>query len=428
VNASDIVNELLDLALVDTAVMEAREDELAAKFNLDVAKVKELANLDPTRNKKYLPWLVARWADQDQGFSDQNMVKTTLTQFERLLKLPAFTGVKDIQNYGTIEQLIGTVKEHEGLSSKKEKMLAGAKMVARDGNLTLIKIEGSNNFQTLIYYSTHNVLNPPAAGRQQGGEEGQTNWCTRFPDHAQSHLRQGPFYIVLKGGKTYLAIHPTSGQVKNTDQHSFHFNGAQANEIANLVNQEILSGGEGVIRNFHGEMKHFINVIDLPPGSTIDENLDYSNTKGRKLPENLTVNGSLNLEGSDISIIPPNLKVKSDLNIKGTPIKSLNNATAGGRLLRDPDFPKQEIFMFVFRVKKPQMRTNFILTRTTKGYKEGGQQFPPITQAEAEAQWPKMETELGEYYASIADAENEPDPQVRERRLAFAQRVLNEIS
>lgn len=427
-NATDIVNELLDESLVNVTLLEARADELAAKFNVDIAKVKELALIDPTRNQKYLPWLVARWAAQDQGFSDQELLRTSLQQFERLLKLPAFQGSKDIQQYGNIEQLITTVKESEGLTSKKEKMLAGAKVVAKDGPLTLIKIEGDNNYQTLIYYSTHNVLNPPAAASQQGGEEGQTNWCVRFPEYSQSHLRQGPFYIVLKNGMTYLAIHPASGQVKNTDQHRHQFTGGQANEIARLVNQEILGGGENMIRNFHGDMRHFINVIDLPPGSTIDDNLDYSGTKGRKLPENLTVNGSLNLEGSDIAVLPPGLKVKGDLNIKNTPIKSLGNATAGGRLLRDEDFPKSEIFMFVFRVKMPQMKTNFILTRTTKGYKDKGQTMPPITQQEAEAQWPKMADELARYYASLADADKEPDPSKKEKRMAFAQRVLNEIS
>jgi len=428
VNATEIVNELLGESLVDIALLEARADELAAKYNLDVAKVQEIATLDPTRNQKYLPWLVARWAGQDQGFSDQELIKTTLQQFERLLKLPAFQGSKDIQQYGSIEQLVNTVKEAEGLTSKKEKMLAGAKVVAKDGPLTLIKIEGRNNYQTLIYYATHNVMNPPEAAHQQGGEEGQTNWCVRFPEHSQSHLGQGPFYIVLKNGMTYLAIHPASGQVKNTDQHRLHFNGAQANEISRLVSQEILAGGTDMIRSFHGDMRHFINVIDLPPGSTIDDNLDYSNTKGRKLPENLTVNGSLNLENSDIAELPPNLKVKGDLNIKGTPIKSLGNATAGGRLLRDPDFPKGEIYMFVFRVKSPQMRTSFILTRTTKGYKEGGVMKPPMSQAEAEATWDKMHAELGRYYASLVDADKEPDPERREKKVAFAQRVINEIS
>jgi len=428
VNASDIVNELLDDSLVGLPLLEDRISLLADKFNITIEKVQEIAALDPSRNKKFLPWLAARWAGQDQGFSAPQEITQALQQLERLVKLPAFSGSKDIQAYQSIEELISTVKAAEGLKSSKEKMLAGAKVVATAGNLKLVKIEGDNNFQTLIWYSTHNVLNPPAAQDQQGREESQTNWCVRFPDHAKNHISQGPFYIVLKDNKTYLAIHPSSGQVRNTDQQKFTFNGAQANEVAPLVSQEFLASAD--MKQFRGDMKHFISAMDLPDGAVIDDNLDYSKTKGRKIPTNLTVNGSLNLEGSDISEIPTGLKVKGDLNIKGTPIKWLSDCVIGSRLFRDDSFPLSEVYMLVWRVKLPQMKENFIVTRSTKGYKnrETGQLMPPTSREEAEAAWPKMQDELQRYYASLANVDQIQDPDRKKKIQDFAQRAINEIS
>jgi hypothetical protein len=431
-NANEIVNELLGDSEVRTVLLEDRVSELAARLGIDVEKVKEIAGCDPTRTKKYLPWLALRWKDSDQAFSDSAQIMDTIKQFERLLKLPAFKGSKDIQTYSTISELMDEVHRAEGLESGKEKMLKGAKVISKFGDLTLIEISNPAHFQTLIWYGTQNILDPVPAREQQGHEEGQTNWCTRFPDHAKSHLRSGTFYIVLKRGKTYLAIHPASGSVKNTDQHKAAFSSQQANEIVPLISQELLQ--DKGFNTFKGDMQMFINVVDLPDGSTIEGSLDYSHTKGKRIPNDLTVNGSLNLEGSDSEVLPARLVVKATLNIKGTKIVSLNNCLYVSRLEHDENFPFMEVVMLAFRSKKPQMREKFIARRVTTGYREKnelgeyGTEMPPISREEAEAQWPSIEEDLQHYYLSLETAEQDPDPVQRAQKLQFRQRVMNEIS
>ena len=86
--------------------------------------------------------------------------------------------------------------------------------------------------------------------------------------------------------------------------------------------------------------------------------------------------------------------------------------------------------MLVWRVKLPQMKENFIVTRSTKGYKnrETGQLMPPTSREEAEAAWPKMQDELQRYYASLANVDQIQDPDRKKKIQDFAQRAINEIS
>ncbi|MFR5682626.1 MAG: hypothetical protein ACLUD1_00730 [Clostridia bacterium] len=65
-------------------------------------------------------------------------------------------------------------------------------------------------------------------------------------------------------------------------------------------------------------------------------NLDLSNIKITKLPDNLTVDGSLNISNTKIYKLPHNLTVKGDLNIGYTDIKKIpSDLCLGGCCLVD---------------------------------------------------------------------------------------------
>jgi hypothetical protein len=65
----------------------------------------------------------------------------------------------------------------------------------------------------------------------------------------------------------------------------------------------------------------YIQIISLPQGLKVGENLDLYSTKITSLPQGLQVGNILDLEGLKIDSLPPDLKVEGSLRIAFTPLR-----------------------------------------------------------------------------------------------------------
>ena len=117
-------------------------------------------------------------------------------------------------------------------------------------------------------------------------------------------------------------------------------------------------------------------------------NLDLSNIKITKLPDNLTVDGSLNISNTKIYKLPHNLTVKGDLNIGYTDIKKIpSDLCLGGCCLVDgipfesieipnnikPKIKRnssEEVSRTLFKIDTQEINDYFQLKNKAKKYQE----------------------------------------------------------
>jgi len=401
-----ITSEQIVAGLIDIPLQEDRIDRLMQAFpNLTREQLDALASYDPTPHKRFLVWL-AKLLARDQRIGGPpdgvggSVIASYLSDFQKFTAMPDFAD-KDFTRFDNWEDLEDAVNAYEG--KQHEKNVGSGKIINTFGPLSLVKIEGVNNYQTLVWYSSNNVHNPVPPCNNEG-KEGQTNWCTRFPDRSQGYLKQGPFYIILYNGKTYMALHPASYQWKHVDQHRSQPAARDAAEISELI-QPIANELYAV--NFAGDLQPLFGMIPLADGSTV-ESLDWAYTTGKKIPNNLTVNRKFILRGSDITELAPGLKVGEWLDIRETGIKSLGDAKAT-TLAVDKDFPSGEILRLVYRMRLPQMKDTFIAQRTTNWVDRKGVRHAAVTPEEAEDAWPKMQDELRNFYVRLLNPSTEKE-------------------
>jgi hypothetical protein len=377
--AEELVASLVDGAFILT---EDRIDDIIAKYpdaKLDRRNIESWMEFDPTRNKKYMPWIVTQVAKGTLKLPEQGeVVRDDLMTFERLLTIPAYEGQRDIWQVKTFEELHGLVVQHGEIRSKtsqeREKKEAGVDVVAKQGNLTLLKITSANALNSWGWRAySHPVENPNWAPRKPirpedipPGDISDRKWCIRWPRYAETYLSSGPFYLVLKNGGPYVGIVWEKGECQSLDNEG----------ISTAVAEEIYPVIKDVLpTNLQRNCKVFDNLKflagDVPDGSTVTGPIDLSGTKLTKLPNNLTVRGALNISNTPMTQLPTALRVEGCLKINGTQITDLpEDLTVEDVEWSEPlDWSKMKSLFY--RMRLPEMLNHY------KTYLKDQAKLPP---------------------------------------------------
>jgi hypothetical protein len=306
-----------------------------------------MARYDPSRNKKYLPWLLKQ-AAENPTLTDQNYdgLHDLLMEFERLLTLPAFTGSRDIYSY-SLQDFQRTVTDNMRLRSqaeierkakaaKKTKTVAdyehkeGVEDVGNFNDLTLMRITNAESLSWWAWraYMEENpnwgrpTISPPEPGKDPHAVDGK--WCVRNPTHGTNYLRREPFYLVLKKGWPYVGILLAQGQVKDLDNHQVSMGVAE--EIYPLLKDTIAQhkadGGRLYSESHIFENMRFLQN-GVQAGEKFDGDVDLSDSSLATLPENLSFQGTLDLDKTLLTELPPGLSVRSHLWVRNTKVTKL---------------------------------------------------------------------------------------------------------
>jgi hypothetical protein len=299
--------------------------------NFDRRAIESWMEFDPSRNKKYLPWIVMQVATGNIDLSTQGEeVKENLMTFERLITIPDYDGPRDLYQIKSLEELNTLMSKYGTMKSKtqaeREKKMAGQESVAKAGNLELLKItvvETLNHWSWRAY--SWPVENPNWAPRKPANPKdyatddlGDRKWCTRWPRFATTYLSAGPFYMVLRNGGPYVGIQWEKGECQDLTNKGI--NTAIAEEIYPVVKDFLPEHLNGNCRVF-ANMKFLYG--DVKEGETHAGPVDLANTKVASLPANTTIRGTLDLTNCPITQLPANLRVEGTLKISGTGITVL---------------------------------------------------------------------------------------------------------
>jgi hypothetical protein len=332
--AENMVKALLGEYFVLT---EDRIDDLIARYpdaKLNRHVIDSWMEFDPTRNKKYMPWIVNQVGTGLLKLPEQGeRLYDDLMTFVRLLAIPAYTGPRDIYQVKSHDELNELMSQHGQLKSKtkseKDKKMAGQQSLAQVGIYEVIKI---TNADTLNHWGwraySYPTPNPNWTGKPVSPSDykpddiSDRKWCIRWPRFAENYLAGGPFYLVLKNGGPYVGIVWHKGECQSLKNEGIST--AVAEEIYPVLQQAGALPGEG---EGGRNAKVFDNLKflhgDVKDGDTITGPVDLANTQLSQLPSNLTVKGNLELTNCPLKQLPSGLNVEGTLRISGTPITDL---------------------------------------------------------------------------------------------------------
>jgi hypothetical protein len=341
-------------------MLEDRIDDLVQQYaqtmKWERRDIENMARYDPSRNKKYLPWLLKQ-AAENPTLTDQNYdgIHDLLMEFERLLTLPSFTGSRDIYSYSLpdFERTITANMELRSQSELDRKAKAakkktvssyehkeGVKSVGTLGNLELLQITSAESLAWWAWrgYMQENpnwnrpTIQPPPPGQEVSIHDGK--WCVRNTTHGNNYLRKEPFYLVLKGGWPYVGILLAQGQVKNLDNDQINMGVAE--EVYPLVEPFISAlKAEGGSLKYESTIFEHMRFLQggVKPGESFRDDVNLSNSSLTSLPANLTFHDTVTLENTKITEIPPNTVAKRGFSAKGSAITKIGEGfECGGEL------------------------------------------------------------------------------------------------
>lgn len=336
----DLVNQFnaIQLKAVKAAMPNATPEEVAKHPSakpINRRFIEQWLEFDPSRNKKYFPWIVNLAAKGLIRLPDQGeRLRDDLMTFERMLVIPAYQGPRDIYQIKSADELNKLMSEHGQLKSKsqeeREKKMAGQKSLAKVGPYEVLEI---TNADTLNHWGwraySYPVENPnwapnkPASPSDYKPDDlSDRKWCIRWPRYANSYLAAGPFILVLKNGGPYVGIVWERGECQSLKNEGISTSVAE--EIYPVLAAAHVLPGPG--QGGHSA-KVFDNLKflrgDVKDGETISGSVDLADTNLAHLPNNLTIRGSLDLTNCPIKKLPSGLKVIGSLKISGSAIDSL---------------------------------------------------------------------------------------------------------
>jgi hypothetical protein len=177
--------------------------------------IQTLLEADPTRNKKYLPWLIKQYKNSKIKIDKiKGPTNPQLRLPEDAPKLQEALGLLEKHRTGinvfdfdwySLDDKLDEFRVSKG-SLTSHGSYPGAEIVKTRGPYTLIRVprlDGTNDEQKIT------ALKKLGLG---------TKWCTRedYPDsQAEEYLNQTDVYVILKDGKPYLQFDYSSNQAMN---------------------------------------------------------------------------------------------------------------------------------------------------------------------------------------------------------------------
>jgi hypothetical protein len=300
--------------------------------------------------KKQLPIFLKLFADRaekrrskgDYVQFDPDVVQVDIQRWQ-YAKRTNQPGIKPtIEQYKTHEDLnramSGFLSEEEIQLQEQEETSSGTK--------ELFSVPGG--------YKVFEASTPQALSKLSRG----SRWCVQNVSTAKDYLdKRGAFQIVLKNNKPLVAItndevwYFTDYELRDGQNYSpqqstpyvlkADFDAinkvlvklqkpkisvksskredlvivSNVNEIQQRVDKALEQGDSSELKRALLNLRDF--PIRIPPGTTIQGDLDLSETNIRKLPEGLVVTGSLILSSTKIRSLPAGLKVGGSLSLIG---------------------------------------------------------------------------------------------------------------
>lgn len=378
-----LAESIIDRLLETGELFEDRFEDMVAKFGAKIpgstpqAKrqtLEQWAEFDPSRNKKYFPWMFKQFLANKVVWDHQNLdnVRDALMDFEHYITMPAFEEPRDIFQYD-VNTLTSTLAKYRGRLISKADRERGSKRVQanvinRIGDLELLGFKDGKSIaeESWRAYSPENPNwtdephQPTDPEYNQGPEPYSVDhlWCTRNPQRGADYAKNSPsktFYVIRKGGWPYMAAVLSSSGSQIMDLHNHGINVGQAEQIYPLMKPVIDEYAKNKwqmghsaenlfsqIRIVRGEIQpgETIRGVDLsgssiktlPDDLTVSGNLSLADTKIARLPNNLNIQGDLNISNTAISELPPGLKVSGGLKLSGTKISALPDGMSIGTL------------------------------------------------------------------------------------------------
>lgn len=221
--------------LVESPEEEAVNRTMRLYPALERQTVDELAKLDPTPRKAYLPWMSKQYAQQAIRLpEDAGHLTQALERFERAKNAKLVRGPQaDIMRYARLGDLVEMLDGLEGKQTKGEAkrtaIVQGARETYADDRWRIVKI-----------------TTPEAADKLCRPIE---NWCVKDESFARNYLQTGPLTLVYKQGRPWVLLHEGSGQAKDT--YDRPIGKAQAMELEPLL-------GRLDIHRFSGELRKLL--------------------------------------------------------------------------------------------------------------------------------------------------------------------------
>lgn len=373
--------------------------------------IRELAAYDPG-NGRYMEWILKGLRVQGEALTPEQgqTVRQSLEQFERVKRLPAFTGRKDINQYTDFFDLHRAMQEASELLSKRAKRETGLRRVAEWRG-----------------YALWRVLNIEAAMRF--AQNSRLCFCDRA--RAQQYaIDQGPLYVMSRGQEKVGALSAKMRWFFNMDDqplmgHAFK----AALKLADLSGDQELAGvaaskRDERMRSLQGELERsrarraqerrraLLNNFNRR-GVAVLGNVDNYQLAAIR-PTSTLVAAKLSDERKQVNVpvlgllAADGLVAYADLQ-NGTMECSAELAPALGRavrewadelasdwimnLIREPGSYAQQ-YHNIFN----QIKERFISHREHGYTNEHGQPVPGVGRAAAEQRWETQERRFIDYY------------------------------
>lgn len=179
-------------------LLEAKVDDLSAKYPDHAEAIQQYNRADPTTTKKFLPWLV-RQHIKGHVKPDDPRLGATLENFDRYVsKLPA----ADHNSY-SYNDLADKVGEHIQKEMERKRNQSDIKQVYNNGGTGV---------------TAQHIRTKEAAQKLYGGGKGcgktGTNWCIAARGSGNLWGHYGPTYTIHKEGdpNSPYAVHPMSNK------------------------------------------------------------------------------------------------------------------------------------------------------------------------------------------------------------------------
>lgn len=191
-------------ALCESAAIDQRLNAMRKKYPTAGSRLLELAAAaEPDeRHASHLEWIVRQAVAEDVRLEeDGERLKTALLAFDRLTRRlrdqlePADRNLMNYRRLGDIEQKI---EEWSGRTTK------GAALKTRKAEGSRVVFEGDG-------WQIVEIANAEAAKAHCAG----SSWCVKDPKFASGYLKDGPLYLIARGGQNVALAHPASGALKD---------------------------------------------------------------------------------------------------------------------------------------------------------------------------------------------------------------------
>jgi len=172
--------------------------------------ITQLADADPTPNKKYIDWIIKN-SNQFRIPEDINKIKSTLEKFLNQSKTKKWQGNKDLNSYKSYKELVQQIEVNSDITNVEP-------MTDEDW-------QDRHKIKELGRYKLYKVTTAKAIMRIAEG----TEWCVREEPYASDYLKKGPYFVIYEQGDEEIIYkdingNPSPNNYPNYNSHKIHPN------------------------------------------------------------------------------------------------------------------------------------------------------------------------------------------------------------